>query len=245
MFIYKKYNLKTVERNTFILKYLAFFVFCFFTMFISFSYAADSVASVFTSQSASGLGSNNSIISVDSNLSYINRWENSSVIGNYFSWYYYDSVLWYFEVGALANQSENARVVWSTSSCLDSYGYKLWGYGYSESFGYIDFDYNDDIFVYYCVWDSQLYGYAYSEFLGFQNFEWITFEILVEAELIPEEPTWTGVFINDSTEILDENLWWWTAWEAEAENSNFNFDSIQNDLLEFDEKYESLFYIIK
>jgi hypothetical protein len=46
--------------------------------------------------------------------------------------------------------------------------------------------------------------------------------------------------VNDTTEILDE-----TPEVTEIDNSSFDYDSIQNDLLEFDGKYESLFYIIK
>jgi hypothetical protein len=56
---------------------------------------------------------------------------------------------------------------------------------------------------------------------------------------------WDDEFINDTTEILDEEIWSGDPWEGEQDNSNFNYNSIQNDFLQFDEKYESLFYIIK
>lgn len=233
------------EMKTFNRKPLALLLISFFTMFVSYWYASDSVASIFTSQSSSGLWSSNSLISVDSNLSYVNKWENSSIIWNYFTGYYYDSVLGYFEVDTSPNQSENVRIIWSTGACPAWYGYKLGWYAYSEVFWYVDFDYDSDIFVYYCVVDNELYGHAYNSFLGFQNFEGITFDIDVEATIIPtEEPTWTGAFVNDTSEILEEEIWW-EAWKWESDDSNFNHDSIQNDLLEFDGKYESLFYIIK
>jgi hypothetical protein len=99
------------------------------------------------------------------------------------------------------------------------------------------------------VSDEELHGYAYSSLLWYQSFEGITFDINVEASIIPtEEPTGTWVFINDDTEITQEDIESWDPGDpgiAEADNSNFNFDTIQNDLLEFDGKYESLFYIIK
>jgi hypothetical protein len=156
-------------------------------------------------------------------------------------------VLWYFEVDMSVNPSENVRIVGSTGKCISDYGYKLWGYGYSEAFGYIDFDYNSEIFVYYCIADELLYGYAYNEMLWFQNFEGITFDIEVDATLLPtESPTWTGIFINDDTEIFDEtDDNWESNSNSNSNTSNFNYDSIQNDFLEFDWKYESLFYIIK
>jgi hypothetical protein len=111
--------------NTFAPKHLALLFFSFFAMFVSYSYAADILASQFAIQSASSNGSNGSIISVDSNLSYINKGQNSSVVGNYFTGYYYDSVLGYFEADWSVNESENIRVVGSTGKCSSGYGYKL------------------------------------------------------------------------------------------------------------------------
>jgi hypothetical protein len=67
-------------------------------------------------------------------LSYINKGENSSIIGNYFSGYYYDSMLGYFKVDQSPDQSENVRIVGSTGICPSDYGYKLGGYSYSEEF---------------------------------------------------------------------------------------------------------------
>jgi hypothetical protein len=137
------------------------------------------------------------------------------------------------------------RVVGSTGKCGSGYGYKLGWYAYSSTVGYVDFDFNSDIFVYYCEVDSELHGHAYNSFLGFQNFEWISFDIDVLPTIEPEDLVWDDEFINDTTEILDEEIWSGDPWEAQQENSNFNYNSIQNDFLQFDEKYESLFYIIK
>jgi len=101
--------MKQKKRN--IIKYLAYLGIPFFVVFISSVYAADVVSSVFTSQTATASGSSNSIISVDNNLSYINKGDNSAIIGNYFSGYYYDSILGYFETDWSSNRTENVRVV--------------------------------------------------------------------------------------------------------------------------------------
>ncbi len=96
--IIHKYTLKMYFQKKNIIKYLAFWWISIFAVLFSSVYAADSIAHVFTSQSASSPWSNNSVISTDSNLSYINKRNNSSIIWNYFTWYYYDSILGYFNV---------------------------------------------------------------------------------------------------------------------------------------------------
>ena len=245
--------MRVIQKN--IWKQLALLPILFCGLLFSYTYAADVVSENFSNQTSTGTWSNNSIISVDSNLSYVNKWDNSSVIWNYFTWFYYDSFLWYFQTDWNdSNQSENVRITWSTWKCSTWYGYKLWGYAWSNSVGYIDFDYNDDVFVYYCVGTWELEWYAYSTFVGFQNFEWIAFDIdvepVTETEDIPNSSTWT--FVNESTTIIDSGNIEWNdkiSWNdnasVENNNSNFSTDTIQNDLIEFDTKYESLFYIIK
>jgi len=231
-----------MKRNT--LKYLAFSIFPFFVLVAGNVFAEDISAHVFSSQTASGTWSSSSKISVDSNLEYINRWNNSSIIWNYFSWYYYDTILWFFETDWSSSLSENVRVVWSTPKCGTSYGYKLWGYAYSATYGFVDFDYNDDIYVYYCVGDSQLYWYSYSEQVWFQDFEWITFPIAVEWAVIPDTPTGSWSFANEGVDTSDNSIWEDPP-DGEAVNSNFTPNTIQNDVIEFDVDRESLFYIIK
>lgn len=231
--------------NSYLKKTLAFTSFVFFIIFsIVEVFANDTLAHVFTSQLSSGLWSNNSRVSVDANLEYINKWNNSSIIWNYFEWLYYDDIFWYFAVDYLPNPNENVRVIGSTSVCSSWYWYKLWGYAYSEYFWFIDFDYNSDIYVYYCLSDSSLHWYAYSETLGFQNFEGITFPIETQSDVIVEEPTSTGAFVNEETNILDVNISPQGA-DADSENSNFTTNTIQNDIYEFEVDRESLFYIIK
>lgn len=223
-------------------KSLALLLITMSAVFFQYVYAVDSISSAFTSQISSWLWSNNSQISVDWNLSYVNKWDNSSVIWNYFIWYYYDSVLWFFQTDWSTNTSENVRVIWSTSKCPNSYGYRIWGYSYSESFGFIDFDFNDDVYVYYCDFDKSFHGYAYSAFLWFQNFEWIQFIIEPSIDQVVELPDEDDdTFINTDTEITNPDLWN----ESDTNNSNFTVNTIQNDTIEFDTRVESLFYIIK
>jgi len=233
--------------NSYIKKWLAYLSILAATMFLYvLTVFADEVAHVFTSQNASAPWSSSSIISVDSNLEYINKGNNSSVIGNYFSWYYYDSVLWYFETDFLPNPNENVRVVGSSPLCATGYGYKLWWYAYSSYFGFVDFDYSSDIHVYYCVSDEELHGFAYSESNGFQNFEWISFPIESLGTTPTVAPTSSWAFTNDESGILNpeiEDTSWAPEWNAD--DSNFTPNTIQTDTFQIDIDKESLFYIIK
>lgn len=135
---------------------------------------------------------------------YTNREDNSSIIWNYFSGYYYDSVYWFFKLDWNSSwNSNNVRIINSTDKC-DWYWYKLGWYAYSENFWFVDFSYNDTYFVYYCVNDKELHWYAYLENIWFQSFEWIWFEIIPEvvsdANIIESDD-----FVNDNTEITNPN----------------------------------------
>lgn len=231
------------SRNKNILIFLVFFGLWFF---INFYYAAfaDSVGYSFSNQSASQSGSNNSLISVGSYLEYINRWDNSSIIGNYFQrGVYYDSIFWFFKTDWSSNQNQNVRIVSSTSKCSSGYGYKLGGFAYSTTAGFIDFDYSGDIFVYYCVQDASLYGYAYSPSLWFQNFQGISFDINKVQEA-PTLITGTWFFTNDTSAIknpvIEQNTL--TPPNEQAINSNFTPNTIQANKVEF-EALENLFFI--
>ena len=219
----------------------AFLFFCFF-VWIASAVGWDVISQYIPTQTTSNPGSSSSLISFtasDSNAdaAYINKWNNSTIIWNYFEWYYYDSVFWFFKLDWTDNPRERVSVVSATSACVSSYGYKLWGYAYSEDFWFMDFDYNSDVFVYYCEWDKELHGYAYSKTLWFQNFEWIQFEITPNVWTIVEN-TSTWVFVNDTTQIESIQIYTWST-------SNFDYNSIWWDINEFDTTKESIFYIIK
>lgn len=221
-------------------KILAFISFLFL-IHIWYVYAEDVVAEVFSAQTSSASGSNNSRISVWNYLSYINKRNNSTIIWNYLSGYYYDDFNGFFKTNWSTNPAENVSIIGSIDSCGSSYGYKLWGYSYNDQVWFVDFDYSPTIFVYYCVDDNSLHGYGYSTHVWFQNFEWITFTI----EVSPTTPQllWSSTwFINGSTSIWINTpvvpIW-------QATDSNVSSNTIQADLFEFDSADETLFYIIK
>ena len=242
------YRMKMQSQNKNIRILLVLWVLWFFINFYHSVFAADSIWYTFSNQSANQNGSNNSLISVGSYLEYMNRGDNSSIIGNYFRGYYYDSVFGFFKMDWSSNQNQNVRIVSSTSQCSNGYGYKLGGFAYSTIAGFVDFDYNQNIFVYYCVQDEKLYGYAYSSTVGFQNFQGISFDI----ESIPSPPAviaWTGVFTNDTSNIKNPTIETQNpitpAPNGQAINSNFTPNTIQANKVEFEALRESLFYIIK
>ena len=173
---------------------------------------------------------------------YVNEWDDSAIIGNYFEGYYYDSLYWFFRLDWSSNKSENVRIIWSTTACATWYWYKLGWKAYSENAWYIDFNYNSSTFVYFCASDGKLHGTAYSEYIWFQDFEWII--VWVVSGSVPtnltEKVENDTVFVNDTSNIDESTTsspaWteWWTVIET------FGWDFIQ-----FDPKKESVFYIIK
>ncbi len=169
--------------------------------------------------------------------SYVNRGNNSTVIGNYFTGLYYDSVYGFFDLDWSSTPEENVHVVSSTGICPAGYGYKMWGYAYSEDFWLIDFDYNSSTFVYYCEWDFTFKWYAYSDTLGLQSFEGIGFTIIPSITLTGNT-TGTGVFVNDVTTIDDIVTF-------TGSSSNYDYNKIWGDIVELEATEESIFYIIK
>lgn len=230
--------IKTIWRKTKI-----FFGVCVLIVF-GIVFAEDFPSFQFSDTFSTGSGSNGSQVKVfddtpanNYTLEYWNKGNNSTVIGNYFRGYYYDTMLWFFRLDWSADTSENVRIIGSTGICPSGYGYKLWGYAYSESAGFIDFDYNSNIFVYYCEIDKELHGFGYSEMVGFQNFEGIGFEIIPNIGTVAET-TGTGVFVNDTTTINDIVTFTWAT-------SNYDYNTIGGDTINLDVTEESIFYIIK
>lgn len=186
-------------------------------------------------QWSTGIWSNSSVVSVISweEVGYWNLGNNSTVIGNYFRGWYYDSVFWFFQLDWSTDSENNVHVIGSTSACSTWYGYKLWGYAYSSYYWFIDFNYSGNIFVYYCVEDGALHGYAYNSHIWFQDFEWIWFEIIPNISSVADN-TWTWIFINDTTKINLPNYW----------DGNIN-SYIWWDVIQSEDDKESIFYIIK
>jgi len=236
---------KSKMLKVFKIKASLFLFLCFFA-WVAFAVWNDVVSHTFSSQSSSWVGSNSSIISFITSPSsastdyagyYINKWNNSTIIGNYFEWYYYDSMFWLFKLDWSSDLTQNVRIIWSTTQCPDSYWYKIGWYAYSEDFGFIDFDYSSAIYVYYCEWDQKLYWYTYNDAIGFQNFDWIGFDVVPNVDTSPVL-TSSGIFVNDSTTIEQIQIYTWST-------SNVDYNAIWWDLNEFDTTKESIFYIIK
>lgn len=212
------------------------------SLILSFStaYAIDSFSSNISSQTSSWVWSAWWIISLpdqgawNGTIDYMNAGNNSTVIGNFFKWYYYDTLFWLFTLDWSPTEPENnVRIVWSTSACTTWYGYKLGGYAYSTFFGYTDFDYNENIFVYYCVDDGELHWYSYNKNIWFQNFEGIGFEIIPNVWTMSENSS-TWVFVNDTTKINLPDFW----------DGNIN-SFVWGDSINLQDDKESIFYIIK
>lgn len=200
---------------------------------------ADDIVTILNFQSATWFGSSYSIITTSrwTNTYYVNKWDNSTAVWNYFEWYYYDSNLGYFLLDWSTNPNENVRIVDSTSECSTWYGYKLWWKSYSAYFGFMDFNYSEDIFVYYCLADAKLHWLAYSPYIWFQNFEWIALELFPTISTAFLNPS-SEIFVNDVTSI-DEVEWFVGSW------SNKDDDSVGWERYNLDDTQEATFYIIK
>lgn len=133
---------------------------------------------------------------------YYNKDANSDIIGNYLSWSYYSTIYGYFDF-------IDVRFTGSTWKCSSGYGYKLSGQAKNETVWYIDFWYNTNTFVYYCINDNKLYGNAYMQSIWEQNFDGITFEI-IKSIALPNIPSKNTFFVNNSTMLFyntPENFW--------------------------------------
>ena len=209
-------------------------------LMLSFStaYGAEKLSDEIGTQDATQNGSNNSLVqfyndndSYDAN--YYNQQDNSTIIGNFLEWFYYDSLYGMFEMDWSTEQDNNVRIISSTPACATGYWYKFWWYAKSDMIGLINFNFSDSTYVYYCEDDQMLHGYAYSAYAWFQSFEWIQFTINPTVEEV-ETATWSTIFLNDTTKISQPNIW----------NQNTN-TFIGWDIIELDDDKETIFYIIK
>lgn len=185
------------------------------------------------------LWSNNSLNTfstwwITKKTSYTNEWNNSDIIWDYLSWFYYNSLYWFFELNWSSDNSKNIRITSSTDLCNSGYGYKLGGYAKSDTLWLIDFDYNSTVYVYYCLDDASLHGKAYSDLIGYQNFEWLHFQILSTLSWSLDSSADT-LFVNNTTTIFSNSK------ESLINKSNPNI--VKKEAIEYWE--ESIFYIWK
>jgi hypothetical protein len=230
----KKQKLKKIIKKNIVWVLFSFFI--IWSVFWAFT------SYLITTQSATELWSNNSIVSftwsVWNEWYYVNDWDNSAIIWNYFTWYYYDSLFWFFKLDWSSNPNENVRISWSTSICSTWYWYKLEWKAYSEISWYIDFNYNSSTFVYYCLDDGKLHGTAYWKYIWYQDFEWIQVEVVNSVTDLTNNVSWS-LFINDTTNINNSIVWWW--WEEIIWWWTVLWWNV-NQLIDTN---ESIFYIIK
>lgn len=168
---------------------------------------------------------------------YVNKDNDSTIIWNYLKWYYYDDIYWFFKLDWDDTWNDNVKIIASTTKCQDWYWYKFsWFAAWIDTWNwrdiwFIDFDYSNDIYVYYCENDKKLHWYAYSDDLWFQNFEWISLEVLNNQGVLILEKTDDTFFTNNFTDILSTSI--------------NNSDSLQWDIYDKENWKESIFYIIK
>jgi len=167
---------------------------------------------------------------------YVNNRNNSTIIWNYFEWYYYDKLYWIFKLDWSGNKNENVRVINGTNRCLNWYWYNLWWKAKSDNWWYVDF-----AWVYYCLSDSKLHWKWYNTNIWYQDFEWIAFEIITSWNTATIKDEEDDIFINDDNKVgIKEELQW-----DDTETSNaWDFKIWWNEFY-IDDKTESIFYIIK
>lgn len=175
---------------------------------------------------------------------YVNQRNNSTIIWNSFSGYYYDSVYWYFKLDWSEDINDNVRIVDSTNKCSTWYWYKLDWFALWWWAWFIDFWHNSNTFVYYCLDDNKMYGTAYWKHIWYQDFEWISLEILVDVETLVEHVTEDTIFINDNSKIDDIILPTWKISNL-PKTSNASNNQLWWDVFNIDDTKESIFYIIK
>lgn len=227
--------MKTQKINKFLQVNLYLVILSFFVVWTVFwAYTSYMI----TPQNALSQWSYNSIISFTWSTwkegYYVNDKDNSSIIWNYFKWYYFDNVYWFFKLDWSSNSTDNVRILWSTTACSTWYGYKLWWKAYSEKVWFIDFNYSADTYVYYCLDDKKLHWKAYWKYIWTQSFEWIQVDVVVDVVDLVEKVNNTTIFKNDTTQI-----------EKSTTLSQEEIKTLWWNLIQIDEKSESIFYIIK
>lgn len=166
---------------------------------------------------------------------YYNKDTNSDIVWDYLWGHYYNKNYWFFQLDWSADKLQNVRIIWSTSKCSSWYWYRFDWYAKSETWWFIDFWYDKDTYVYYCVWDKRLYWKAYFPAVWEISFDGILLEILPPSATPTVNNSKDAFFVNNTTIIF-----WNTDW------NNYNTDIN----LSWEKKWakywaESVFYIWK
>lgn len=169
------------------------------------------LATTIETQTSTNQGSNNSLNifstwSEDKKTKYINKDNNSDIIWDFLSGYYYNTLFGFFKLDWSTDKQKNVRIIGSTSKCWQWYWYKFSWYAKSDTAGLIDFDYNENTFVYYCLKDKKLYWKAYSHTIWYQIFDGISLEILPNFNSQIINTNSDKIFINNTTTIFSNNI---------------------------------------
>jgi hypothetical protein len=211
----------------------------FFVATIAF--ALDTVSQTIPTQSATSGGGNSNIVWFSTGttstgtqyyIQYMNKDNDSSTIQNYLRGYYYDTQFGFFKLDwNTLNTDENVHISASSDRCPTGYWYRFDGYAQGVDAGFLDFGYNDDIYVYYCESDNKLHGYAYSPDFGLQSFEGISFSVAATSTNNAFTPVSTDPFFvnNNSILLLPDN----------------GSRTVQGDVTSSDWGKSTIFYIVK
>lgn len=158
-------------------------------------YAADSLITYISGWQQSSLpgSSGKRVVTLsDTDMSFINKNNDSILAWDYFSGYYYDPEYWIFQMDASPETSKNVQMtsIWVASNlCAPWYnGYKLSGYSYNPDFWFMNFNYDSNHFVYACIPQdpnddtlfTTLSGSTYSPYIGSQRFDGIVLDSSVD-----------------------------------------------------------------
>lgn len=208
---------------------------------LSIAHALDTISQNITPQSATTSGGNGNTVWFSTGttatgtqyyVQYVNRDNDSSTVNNYLAGYYYDTQFGFFRLDWDASTPfNNVHIIDSTDRCTTGYGYKLGGFARGEDAGFLDFNYDNSTFVYYCESDQKLHGYAYNLDLGLQSFEGISFNISATGTGIASLSTGTDpFFVNNNSILLLPNI---------------EQTSVEGDISSSDWGKSAIFYIIK
>ncbi len=121
-------------------------------------------------------------------LRFMNKGNDDDIVGDYFSWYYFDPAFGFFETNTTIDRVRiSSQSVWDCSSS-DYDWYELTGHSYNLEFGFVDFNLSSSVYTYICIpkngnndiLPSYIGWYAYSQYIGFQNFDGITLDSSVD-----------------------------------------------------------------
>lgn len=155
-------------------------------VFVAWAFAVNTIISYVSDQSSTWKWSYNHPTRIigDDNVSFNNKDNDSNIIGDYFSWKYYDPMFGFFDLNK--SSSSQVRVASTDSDCSTTHNwYLLEGYSYNEDFWFVDFS-----GVKLCTpkdsdtdntqTNTYLTGFAYSENIGYQNFSGIILDSSVD-----------------------------------------------------------------